>query len=315
MRETYGYNPIVFSTSAPGRPLENGLVFCDVRSRITGRRLVSLPFSDHCDPLADSAAERANILARVREHIGWMRCKYAEVRPISTEEPERLAAMDLRPSEKFYLHTLSLGPPLEALLRRLHKDCIQRKVRRAEREDLGYEKGRSETLLRKFYQLFLKTRRRQGLPPQPLLWFRHLIAFMGDQLSIRVASKCDRPVAAILTLSFKNTVTYKYGCSDERFNHLGGTPFLFWKTIQEAKAQGMSHLDLGRSDLDNAGLVKFKERLGASRMDLQYYRLTSGAVPKMVPNSHRTAFLKRFVCHFPNAVLVAAGRLLYRHIG
>ena len=66
------------------------------------------------------------------------------------------------------------------------------------------------------------------------------------------------PVAAILTLSFKDTVTYKYGCSDERFNRLGGTPFLFWKTIQEAKAEGMSQLDLGRSDLHNEGSMASK---------------------------------------------------------
>lgn len=315
LQETYGYNPVVFTTSASGRPLKNGLVFCEVKSWITGRRLVSLPFSDHCDPLVDSPTERADILADVREHISRNHYKYAEVRPISTEGPEGLAATDLRPSEKFYLHMLSMDPPLETLYRGLHKDCIQRKVRRAEREELRYEQGRSESLLRKFYQLLLRTRRRQGLPPQPLQWFGHLIASMGDQLTIRVASKDNRPVAAIMTLSFKKTVTYKYGCSDERFNHFGGTPFLFWKTIQEAKAQGMSQLDLGRSETDNTGLVKFKDRLGPSRMDLKYYRLASGTMPKLLPDSRRAQLLKRCVCHIPDAVLVAAGRLFYRHIG
>ncbi len=324
LHNTYGYTPIAFSTSAPSGPLGNGLLFCEVKSCITGRRLVSLAFSDHCDPLINSPDERADILAHVREHIGHNRCMYAEVRPSSTEEPERLEAMNLQLSEKFYLHMLSLGPPLDTLFRNLHKNSIQRKVRRAEREELHYEKGRSESLLRKFYQLLLRTRRRHFLPPQPLLWFRHLITSMGDQLTIRVASKYDGPVAAILTLSFKDTVTYKYGCSDERFNHLGGTPFLFWKTIQEAKDQGMRQLDLGRSDLDNAGLVKFKERLGASRMDLKYYRLLPSRAlsawrmatePRMLSAPRRMQFLKRFVRHMPDTVLVAAGRLLYRHIG
>ena len=53
-----------------------------------------------------------------------------------------------------------------------------------------------------------------------------------------------------------------------------------WKTIQEAKDQGMRQLDLGHSDLDTAGLIQFKERLGASRLDLKYYRLaSSGKAP------------------------------------
>ncbi len=315
LRATYGFNPVVFSTWAPDGPLENGLLFCDVRSWITGRRLVSLPFSDHCDPLVNSPDEQADILAHVRDHIGSRRCKYAEVRLVSTEEPEGLQAMGLRLSEEFYLHVLSLDPPLEALLRDLHKDCIQRKVRRAEREELDYEAGRSESLLGKFYKLLLRTRRRHGLPPQPFQWFQHLIACMGDQVTIRIASKDDHPVAALLTLSFKNTVTYKYGCSDERFHHLGGTPFLFWNTIREAKNQGMRQLDLGRSELDNAGLAKFKERLGGSRMDLKYYRLVPGAAPKIAPSARRTHLLRGFVRHMPDAVLAAAGRLLYRHIG
>ncbi len=334
LRETYGYRPVVFSSFGPGKPLEDGLLFCDVKSWITGRRLVSLPFSDHCNPLVDSTDEHTNILAHVRQHIGRNGFKYAEVRPFSTEEPVRLAAMDLQPLEAYYLHMLSLNPSLDTLFRDLHKGCIQRKVRRAEREELVYERGSSESLLRKFYRLHLRTRRRHCLPPQPLHWFRHLIAYMGYQLTIRVASKCDRPVAAILTLSFKNTLTYKYGCSDERFNHLGGVPFLFWKTIQEAKAQGMSQLDLGRSEVDDPGLVQFKDRLGARRMDLKYYRLVPtnvqagsglpgeglsprrmGTEPKMFSHPQRTQFLIWIVRHMPDSVLVAAGRLLYRHIG
>ena len=315
LRGTYGYSPVVFTTSPPGGALENGLVFCEVKSWVTGRRLVSLPFSDHCDPLLDPSVAWTDILAHVREHIRRNHLKYAEVRPLSIEEPAGLAVTDLRPSEEFYLHTLSLDSPLEILFRNLHKDCIQRKVRRAEREELRYEQGRSESLLCKFYQLQLRTRRRQGLPPQPLKWFRHLIAAMGDQLSIRVASKEDRPVAAILTLSFKDTITYKYGCSDERFNHLGGTPLLFWKTIQEAKDLGMSRLDLGRSEMDNAGLVQFKDRLGANRIHLTYYRLGPGAAPIAVPHSRRAQLLKRCIRHLPDVALVAAGRLLYKHIG
>jgi CelD/BcsL family acetyltransferase involved in cellulose biosynthesis len=277
--------------------------------------MVSLPFSDHCDPLADSPTEWTDILSHVREHIGRQGFRYVEIRPFSIWQPEGLAGRGLQASETFYLHMLSLQPSLEVLFRNLHKDCIQRKVRRAEREELRYQQGRSESLLRNFYLLLVQTRRRQGLPPQPLQWFRNLIASMGDQLTIRVASKDDHPVAAILTLSFKDTITYKYGCSDERFNHLGGTPFLFWKTIQEAKAQGMSQLDLGRSEMDNIGLIKFKDRLGACRMDLKYYRLGLGTMPKMLPSSPKAQLLKRCVGHLPDTILIAAGKLLYRHIG
>jgi hypothetical protein len=163
--------------------------------------------------------------------------------------------------------------------------------------------------------LLLLTRRRHQLPPQPLQWFRNLSDCLGDRMAVHVAYKSDQAVAAILTLTFKDTVTYKYGCSDERFANLGGTPLLFWKIIEEAKNAGSRRLDLGRSDLGNPGLATFKERLGGERQELNYYRLSA----KPVAADHRPSWVmplaRRVFSCIPDSVLVASGKLLYRHIG
>ena len=103
----------------------------------------------------------------------------------------------------------------------------QRKILRAEKEGLIYKSGRSEELLGAFWDLFLMTRRRRLVPPQPRMWFRNLIDCFGEALQIRVAFKTRQPVASILTLRHKDTLVYKYGCSDERFHSLGGTQLLF----------------------------------------------------------------------------------------
>src|SRR5580698_4409818 len=51
VHRTYNYKPIAFTVSN-GEELSNAVVFCRIRSWLTGNRLVSLPFSDHCQPLA-----------------------------------------------------------------------------------------------------------------------------------------------------------------------------------------------------------------------------------------------------------------------
>ena len=179
---------------------------------------------------------------------------------------------------------------------------------------MSYEAGTSERLLSRFYGLLRLTRRRHGLPPQPLAWFRNLIACLGDGVTIHVASKDGRPIASILTLSFKKTMVYKYGGSDARHHRLGGMPFLFWRAIQDAKAQGIEELDLGRSDIDQPGLVAFKDHLGATRTTLTYY--TCPARRKGTAHDgpiSRAA--RRVVSHLPDAALDLTGRLLYRHLG
>jgi len=203
---------------------------------------------------------------------------------------------------------------MEELFSGLHKTCIRKTVRRAVKEKLVYDEGRSESLLRKFYDLLLRTRRRHGLPPQPFRWFSNLAESLGDCLKIRVADKDGRIVAAILTLSHKTTMTYKYGCSDERWNHLGGIPFLFWTTIQQARNEGMDQLDLGRSDLDNEGLIQFKDRLGAERVSLSYWRSpTTMAIHSNYLGIRRP--FGRLVRLLPDRTLSLLGNVLYRHFG
>lgn len=315
LQQTYDYEPIAFTTSRQGEVLRNALVFCKVKSWITGRRLVSLPFSDHCALLADTSSEQEELLSHLCERASRDGYTHAEIRPQNTGEPLPLAAANLEIAERFCLHTLSLDAPVDLLFHNFHKDCIQRKIRRAQKEHLSYESGRTEPLLRTFYQLLMRTRRRQLLPPQPLKWFRNLVKSMSENLTIRMVSKDDCPVAAMLTLSHKTTLTFKYGCSDERFQNLGGTPFLFWKAIQEAKDRGLRELDLGRSAIDHAGLIKFKDRLGAVKTVLPYWRSASGKAAAPARLWWQIRMTKGIMSWIPEPLLVASGRFLYRHIG
>jgi CelD/BcsL family acetyltransferase involved in cellulose biosynthesis len=313
---TYGYKPVVYTTSAPNENLQDALLFCRVESWLTSRRLVSLPFSDHCDPLVNDADIGRKLLAEVGEQTRTSKWSYIEIRP-------RIAFRDAGPHfkavEMYYLHELDLNPSLDTLFRNLHKDSVQRKIRRAEREGLRYEEGRSEELLENFYQLLLITRRRHRIPPQPGVWYRNLIDSFGDALKIRVAYKGPQPIAAIITLSFKATMMYKFGSSDAKFHNLGGMQLLLWKSILDAKECGLCTFDLGRSEAENAGLTTFKDRWGATRSESTYSRYFNGAYPpRLLEVNNRDwkfRILKPVFAHVPDRWLTFAGDLLYRHIG
>lgn len=314
LRLTYGYEPVAFTTSPPGSELKNALVFCRVRSWLTGNRLVSLPFSDHCDPLVEKEADLLVLLAALERSVKRESWKSIEIRPRNCSFLKQGAPAQFRPGESYYFHSVNLQPELDVIFRNFQKDSIQRKIRRAEREGLTYEEGRSLSLLRDFYQLLLPTRRRQQLPPQPFDWFHNLVHSMGDSIKIRVASKEGRAIAAILTLSFKNSMVYKYGCSDERYHNLGGMPFLFWKAIQDARRNGAAEFDLGRSDIDNPGLIRFKDRWAAARSSLTYWRYPAQTT-EAAPKGWKLGSAKCVFAHLPDRLLAATGKLLYRHIG
>jgi len=316
LRRTYGYEPICYTTSPSNEALRNGLVFCRVESWITGRRLVSLPFSDHCDPLIESSADFTSLLDKLGQDCEREKQNYIEIRPLcSLEGIEPFFGNTV----SYCFHELGLEPSLETLFHNCHKDSTQRKIRRAEREGLVEQVGTSNSLLKKFYRLQLLTRRRHGVPPQPLSWFRNVIDCFGETLKIRLAFKDDQPIAGILTLRHKNSLVYKYGCSDAEFNNLGGTHFLFWRAIQDAKSSGLQRFDLGRSDADNAGLITFKDRWGTKRSTLSYYRHAGPGRSLNVSNGSspgwKSRLAKQVFARAPDGILSIAANLLYKHVG
>jgi lipid II:glycine glycyltransferase (peptidoglycan interpeptide bridge formation enzyme) len=220
----------------------------------------------------------------------------------------------LAASRSFWVHTLDLGPPLDQIFGGFDKNCVRRRIRRAERGQLAYEKGNSEEILSDFYRLLMMTRRRHQIVPQPREWFRNLIEFLGDDVEIRMVRKDTTPVAAILTITHCKKVIYKYGCSDGKFHYLGGMPFLFWKLIAESKAAGANQVDFGRTDLENHGLIRFKDEFGAERRQLTYLRYPERASGKYITSSDlpRT---RRLFSVLPDVISSGVGRLLYRHMG
>jgi hypothetical protein len=274
---------------------------------------VSLPFSDHCDPLVGSEDEfekLMSILLRIFQEEHW---KYTELRPRTTlaQVPQGLL-----PDKHYCFHLLDLSSGLKELYASLHKDCIQRKIRRADREGLEYREGRSPELLAIFYRLFVKMRQRHGLPPQPSAWFMNLAECLGPAMQVRIAFHHGRPAASILTVVHRDSMTYKYGCSDPELTKFGGTPWLFWKVISEAKSSGLRELDLGRSDWKNPGLITFKDRLGAKRIPVTYWRFPRPKGGAEAPSEGGVRRLAgEIFLHMPAPLLSATGRLLYRHFG
>lgn len=314
LSRTYGFRPIAYTTSADDQDLENAFVFCSVESWLTGRRLVSLPFSDHCEPLVDREDDLEALSVALDREFHRERWRYIELRPL---RDFGIKSPLWHPFATYSFHELDLSPDIGTLFRNCHKNSTQRKILRAGRERLKYREEPTTELLDHFYRLHTITRMRHSRPPQPRKWFVNLIDCFGKNLKIRVAFKGDLPVAAVLTICYKNTLVYKYGASDSRINNLGGIHLLLWRAIQEAKASGLHSVDFGRTDEGQDGLVTFKNRWGTGQSNLTYLRY--GSSPKnayildSLAGKRGSGMAKHFLARIPGLMLL--GRALYRHAG
>jgi hypothetical protein len=305
---------VAFTTSPPTAELKNGLVFCRITSWLTGRRLVSLPFSDHCEPLCDSTEELNFLIRYLQAALEQDNWRYLEVRPMGGNFGQLGEGVGFLSGVKYFLHTLDLRPNLDEVFRNLDKDSVQRRIHHAERVGLIEKCGRSEELLKDFYNLFVITRDRHKLPPTPYVWFWNLMQSQGKALEIRVAYKERTPAAAILTLRFRDVLYYKYGCSDVRFNKLGATPWLLWRSVLAAKLSGACEFDMGRTEEDNAGLLAFKSHWVPVPKELLYWTFPNVSGVGSV-SGWKVKMAKRVFSHMPRKILAITGQLIYRHIG
>jgi hypothetical protein len=315
LRRTYGYEPVAFTTSSPTGELNNGIVFCHVNSWLTGHRLVSLPFSDHCEPLFDSAKDLGFLIRYLQASLERKQWEYLEVRPINANLAQTDHGVGFEPAATYFLHTVDLRPDLDDVFRNLDRESVQRQFERAEQAGLTEKRGTSPYLLKEFYQLLVNTRVRHDAPSPPYAWFRNLLDCHGAGLEIRIAYQGETPIAAILTLRYRDVVYYKYGCWNAQFSPLGAMPWLIWRAIVAAKSDGANEFDMGPTEENNASLLAFNNHWVPCPKRLVYWRYSDNSHSRDSADSWKLKMAKGAFSYVPSGLLTITGKLLYRHIG
>ena len=211
---------------------------------------------------------------------------------------------------------MDLRPDLDDLFRSLDKDCVQRRIRRAERAGLVEKCRTSDELLNVFYGLFGD----YAQPTSPASAPVCLVSGLGSlprqgARDPRSLSKTEIPIAAILTLTFRETGYFKYGCSDPRFNKFAATPWLLWRAIVAAKSRERSNLIWDERRRTTAGLLAFKNHWVSPPPTIDLLEISRHACSLIRPSGWKLKMAKRVFSHVPNSLLVASGKLIYRHIG
>ena len=307
LAERYRYPLAAAVVLDADRELVAGLPLALVASRLTGRRLVALPFSDVCPPLRapDGNPDAMHLLAEAVEAERRRRDLPLEVHGPFTQLG--------RPVDCFHLHVVDLSGGLAEVEAR-YAARARRHVRKAGRMGVEVRQRLDAGALEEFYALHLRTRRRLGVPTQPKAFIRALAGLFAQGLGFAAIARVEgKSVAAAIFLRNGGNLTYKYGASDERYLHTRPNNVIFAEVIRSACGQGLTTLDLGRTDFGQEGLREFKRSLGATEKTLAYtYRC---ALPRPSTSSPGRRVATALIRKSPPAVGRVIGEVLYRHAG
>jgi lipid II:glycine glycyltransferase (peptidoglycan interpeptide bridge formation enzyme) len=310
LAESYGYKPAYFVVRDKGYLLAL-LPVMEIRSILTGKRGVSLPFSDYADPFAKDEEQYlslAKTAMRYGTQAGW---KTLEIRGGGYPWAEK------EESSVFLGHQLDLSGT-ESEIYTGFRTNMRRNISRALKAGVKIEILNSAEAIEAYYHLHCITRKGHGIPPQPLKFFRKIQehVLQRNMGIIALATFRKSVVAGIMLFHHGKKAIYKYGASNLEGKECRANNLVMWEAIRWYRQKGVKEFCFGRTEGTNQGLREYKLGYGASEYDLPYYKYDLSG-NRVVRKSAEDASgrLERYYQKVPIPFSRIIGTLLYRHVG
>lgn len=309
LKESYSYRPLYF-TRSEGQYEKPSVIIpvMEVDSFLTGKRGVSIPFTDYCEPIAqdeDGFSSTFDEVVQYGRRAGW---KYLELRGGAKH------FNGAAPYRTYLRHVLKIHGD-DAELFRQASAATRRNIRTAQKSLIRVAISDLESDLREYYRLHCLTRKRQGVPPQPYRFFKAIhrnVISKGKGFTV-LGRHEGRAVAGAVYLHSGKKGIYKFGASDLCYQHLRANNLVMWEAIRWFSKNGFEELCFGRTDPDNTGLVRFKTGWGAEEREVLYYRYDISSGKSVIRTDSKIP--DGFFHKIPVSVSRILGSVLYKHVG
>ena len=289
----------------------SGLAYCELDDAV-GPRIVSLPFTDTCDPLVGDGRGLGRRSWHPLSRRGvpvHLRCR-----------DDRIAEADprFRVVKRARWHVVDVDRPADEIWAALDPSA-RRAIRRARAGGVEVRRLEGEDAVARFHEMHVALRKsKYRLLAQPRAFFTALMARfgpLGSWLPLG-AYVDDELVAVTVYLRWGDVLYYKFNTSSAAGLHVRPNNVLLWEGVLLAQSEGCRTLDLGPSDDDQPGLIRFKRHHCGVESEVRFLRhdppgWTDHRGDVMADLGRATQALT--APSVPDAVTAAGGDALYRY--
>jgi CelD/BcsL family acetyltransferase involved in cellulose biosynthesis len=312
LTDTYGFDVRAALLTDSADQATAGFAYVDIKDMMK-RRVVSLPFSDYCDPLVSNASEWDQLITPLIGESG------VKIRLRTLFNDVSLSDARFTEIARAKWHCTDLTPGLDALWDGIDGSA-RRAIRKARGQDVVVRQAESLEDVRAFFDLHLKVRRHKyGLLPQPFRFFQAIWEHLLEpgKGALLLAAHEGSVVGGVLYLEWQDTLYYKFNASDTDRLTVRPNDLLIWEGMSHAVGRGLKSLDYGLSDWDQEGLLRYKRKYASEERTITFL----DHVPSGEP-SRRDHEARKLLSHItdllvegdvPNDVIERAAELLYRN--
>jgi hypothetical protein len=277
-----------------------------------GARVVSLPFCDRLDPIVDTDDQWQKLIDST------LALKLPiELRILEEDAPRRDPRFE--PAGELAWHATDLDRTEGEMLAKLHQ-MARRNIRAAVRNGVSVRFGTDLADVHAFHELHRRTRKQKyRLLAQPVSFFEGIwkrFAPIGKIL-VGLATHEGDVIAGNLCLIWNDVMYYKFAASIPERLALKPNDLLAWESLRLARERGCRRFDWGVSDLDQPGLVFYKQKYATEERRVLVLRHNPEGFDDPVASDTNRVFdeLTQLLTRddVPDEVTQRAGELLYQY--
>jgi FemAB-related protein (PEP-CTERM system-associated) len=248
------------------------LPLVEVRSRLFGRALSSLPYVNYGGVLAVDAVAGEALVERARILAGERSLSFVVLR----HRDRQFTGLPGR-SHKVTME-MPLAATRDAMWDRLDRK-VRNQVRKAEKSSVIVSAGGIE-LLDDFYGVFARNMRDLGTPVYSRELFAAILREFPIDARLHIGRLNGVPIAVALSYAYGESIEVPSASSLREHRALCANHLIYWNIITTAIAEGRQLFDFGRST-PNDGTYNFKEQWGATPRPLwwEYVLLNDHPLP------------------------------------
>lgn len=288
------------------------LPLAQVKTRLFGNTIISLPFCVYGGPVALDAESADVLLAEARTMRERASAPVLELRPRDAQASLSQADGWQTRGDLYATFRKAISGDHDANMK-----AIPRKQRAMVRK--GIERklaARSDRDVDRLHAIYAESVRNLGTPVFSRRYFRILAEVFGPAVDVVTVADGEKPVASVLNFYFREEVLPYYGGGTQAAREVHAYDFMYWEVMRRAADRGCRLFDYGRSKL-GTGAFAFKKNWGFEPQPLTYhYLLRDGAkIPDHNPLNPKYRLFIAAWKRLPLPIANAVGPQIVRGIG
>lgn len=282
------------------------LPLAEVRSRLFGHALTSLPFASVAG-IASNDAEAAAALQQEADSLARrLGVEHLELRNETRQQPWPTLDLyvDFRMPIPAVLDDRMLAIPQK------RRNMVRKAIK------LGLRAVPDDTVDR-FFPVFARNARDHGTPTLPKRFFEALKSRFGDDCRIlSIDNAQGQCISSILCFFHRGDVLAYYAGETPEARGTAANDFKYWEVMKWAQAAGCTRFDIGRSK-QGTGSFEFKRLWGfeARPLHYQYLLLKRDQVPQNNPTNPKYRLMILAWQRLPMPLANWMGPLIVRSLG